>query len=262
MKIKNLVTCLKIITSEGEKYYFCDSDHDIEINNEKYLHGVYFIPGKITSSTNLEENNFKIIFIIDGYYFEKNKLISGYYSNSFVEISLVDSFDINLKKHILKTGYLGAISLKDNSFIAEISSLISLAKNNITKCYLSNCRAKLGDDKCKIKLEKYTAKGKVENLADINSFYDSKREEGDDYFKHGEISFLSGKLAGRNFWISNFYNEKIIIQSLEELEINIGDEYQIIAGCNKDFNTCITKFNNAINFRGEPFIPNRHQLVV
>lgn len=262
MQIKKLVTCLKIINSDGTKYHLCDSDSDVIINDEIYLHGAYFIPGKITNSTNLDENNFKVIFTLDDYYFERNKLISGYYSKSFIEISLVDIFAASYKKQILKTGYLGAISIKEHSFIGEINSLSSFTKNNITKCYLSSCRAKFGDEKCKVKLEKYTANGQIENLSDINSFYDSQREEVDDYFKHGEIIFLTGNLASRKFWVSDFYNKKIIIQSLEQLEFNIGDKYQIIAGCNKDFNTCINKFNNALNFRGEPFVPNRHQLVI
>ncbi|XVN43247.1 MAG: phage BR0599 family protein [Candidatus Rickettsia vulgarisii] len=31
---------------------------------------------------------------------------------------------------------------------------------------------------------------------------------------------------------------------------------KITAGCDKKFITCCNKFNNAVNFRGEPLIPN------
>ena len=38
-------------------------------------------------------------------------------------------------------------------------------------------------------------------------------------------------------------------------KMEIGDQFEVIAGCDKQFNTCINKFNNAINFRGEPHLP-------
>ncbi|KJV57529.1 phage conserved hypothetical BR0599 family protein [Orientia chuto str. Dubai] len=31
-------------------------------------------------------------------------------------------------------------------------------------------------------------------------------------------------------------------------------DIKLITGCDKTFSSCIKKFNNAINFRGEPFI--------
>ncbi len=34
-------------------------------------------------------------------------------------------------------------------------------------------------------------------------------------------------------------------------------EVKIISGCDKNFITCCNKFNNAINFRGEPLIPEK-----
>ncbi|MDE5056044.1 phage BR0599 family protein [Wolbachia endosymbiont of Drosophila bicornuta] len=32
-------------------------------------------------------------------------------------------------------------------------------------------------------------------------------------------------------------------------------KYSILAGCDKTFPTCRSKFNNTVNFRGEPYIP-------
>jgi uncharacterized phage protein (TIGR02218 family) len=54
--------------------------------------------------------------------------------------------------------------------------------------------------------------------------------------------------------VKNFKNGEIelILPSIYKLEI--GDEYSIIAGCDKNFSSCITKFDNALNFRGEPYI--------
>ena len=36
--------------------------------------------------------------------------------------------------------------------------------------------------------------------------------------------------------------------------LSVGDYYEIYAGCDKTLATCKEKFNNVINFRGEPYI--------
>jgi uncharacterized phage protein (TIGR02218 family) len=35
----------------------------------------------------------------------------------------------------------------------------------------------------------------------------------------------------------------------------VGNSFSLVAGCDKSFTTCAEKFNNAINFRGEPHVP-------
>jgi uncharacterized phage protein (TIGR02218 family) len=37
--------------------------------------------------------------------------------------------------------------------------------------------------------------------------------------------------------------------------IDIGDAFTVTAGCDKRFDTCRSKFSNASNFRGFPFMP-------
>ncbi|MCZ6901461.1 MAG: phage BR0599 family protein [Rickettsia endosymbiont of Ixodes persulcatus] len=46
--------------------------------------------------------------------------------------------------------------------------------------------------------------------------------------------------------------QDIILDSVKDAE-----EVKITAGCDKNFITCCNKFNNAINFRGEPLIPEK-----
>jgi uncharacterized phage protein (TIGR02218 family) len=40
-----------------------------------------------------------------------------------------------------------------------------------------------------------------------------------------------------------------------EFPIVAGDTYTITAGCDKQFGTCKARYNNVVNFRGEPYIP-------
>ncbi len=37
--------------------------------------------------------------------------------------------------------------------------------------------------------------------------------------------------------------------------IALGDQFRIVAGCDKQFSTCKEKFDNVANFRGFPHVP-------
>jgi uncharacterized phage protein (TIGR02218 family) len=43
--------------------------------------------------------------------------------------------------------------------------------------------------------------------------------------------------------------------------IALGDSFTVSAGCDKQFDTCISRFSNAINFRGEPHVPGTDKLL-
>ena len=44
-------------------------------------------------------------------------------------------------------------------------------------------------------------------------------------------------------------------------EVQVGDIVSLLAGCDGNLDTCIQKFNNVANFRGEPYIPGSDYLM-
>jgi len=48
---------------------------------------------------------------------------------------------------------------------------------------------------------------------------------------------------------------------MPRVKLSEGDKYRAVIGCDKRFETCIKKFNNAVNFRGEPHVPGYDELL-
>jgi uncharacterized phage protein (TIGR02218 family) len=259
-KISNIATCWKIILKNKKILYFTDADQDISLHQELYLSGYYFTPGAIFSSNELAQDNFTVSGTIDDKFISAKAILSGDFEQSYTELFLVDLSQEKSKKIILKTGWFGSIKYSKNKFTVEILSLGSKTTNNIGKSYCSSCRADFGDIYCKINKEKYSIKGEVSALDKVNSFVDYSRIEADDYFSNSVLLFNSGSQQNYQYNILNFYSGKITLDSVALLDIQIGDQYTIFIGCDKSLNTCINKFNNALNFRGEPYIPSRHKL--
>jgi hypothetical protein len=45
-------------------------------------------------------------------------------------------------------------------------------------------------------------------------------------------------------------------------ETAIGDTALLMEGCDKSFESCVNRFKNAINFRGEPHKPSQDKILI
>jgi uncharacterized phage protein (TIGR02218 family) len=155
----------------------------------------------------------------------------------------------------LKRGTIGQVELKDTIFKAELRGLTQALSQQIGELYTPSCRADLGDSRCKIDLAALTIAGTVTAVSDRYGFTDSARVEADGYWSGGLITWTSGANVGRKIEIRSFASGIFDLFLPMPSEIAVGDAYAVQLGCDKSFSTCCSKYNNAINFRGEPHVP-------
>lgn len=259
--ITKMITCWRIALTNGENLFFTDSDQNIFFQEEEYIAGSNFTPNSIINSNELGQDNFTITGIIDNKFFTKENILNGNLSNAYIEIFLLNLTHNLLEKTILKTGWLGEIRLSNNSFTIEISSIGIKTNNLIGKCYSSSCRAEFGDRFCQKKREDYSYLGKISSTLGKNSFIDNDRAEPDNFFDNGTLIFNSGKYQNKKYNVISFHNKIIYLDSNINLKLIKGDIYRITIDCDKSLETCINKFNNVLNFRGEPYIPGKYKLL-
>jgi uncharacterized phage protein (TIGR02218 family) len=76
------------------------------------------------------------------------------------------------------------------------------------------------------------------------------------YFDFGLITWLTGNNAGTQSDVLAWDGTSLIDLLLPTgLPIQVGDTFTITPGCDKRLASCFAKFNNVVNFRGEPFVP-------
>jgi len=85
-----------------------------------------------------------------------------------------------------------------------------------------------------------------------------------DWFNGGAVFFETGNNAKRTIEVRDFV-EGASTQDIElftdmPFDIVIGDKLRLFAGCDKTNPICISKFDNGINFVGEPYVPGEDVL--
>ncbi|WP_175837105.1 DUF2163 domain-containing protein [Burkholderia anthina] len=75
------------------------------------------------------------------------------------------------------------------------------------------------------------------------------------YFAYGTVTWLTGPNAGYSMEVKQFSPGLVVLALPMIHPIAVGDTYKIVAGCDKQFGTCKNRWNNVLNFRGEPYMP-------
>ena len=132
--------------------------------------------------------------------------------------------------------------------------------------YTPDCRADLGDARCGVEIgdPQWTRPGLVTAPLDALSFTAVIDVEGkpNDWFTGGVIIFTSGQNSGRAIEVrgSDLATGDLVLSFPPPFPVGTGDAFEIYPGCDKRLTTCIDRFDNVLNFRGDPFVPGADKL--
>ena len=108
-----------------------------------------------------------------------------------------------------------------------------------------------------------TTIGTVSLVVDRREFEDNNVTEATGFFDGGLCTWTSGSNNGRKMevktWNQGTKRFELVIPMA--FDITVSDTFKVTAGCLKSFAICETKFDNVINFRGEPHIPSSPEII-
>ena len=254
-----LASCFKIIRKDGVGKFFTNYDEELLICGDYYKPASGFLPSDIDYYANLGGNNaVEIMGLLKD--ISATDLRLGLYDFAEIEIFQVNYENISAGKISLFNGNFGKITFKNNHFYAELTSLSARLNRGIISNYSPFCRSNLGDDLCRKDLSDFTATATITQVINNKKFFTNSLSQDTGFFSNGKIEFTTGGNAGLitevkfNEKLANGF-QKISLILPTSFVMKQGDDFKLTAGCDKSFHTCRKKFNNAINFRGEPHLP-------
>ena len=87
--------------------------------------------------------------------------------------------------------------------------------------------------------------------------------ESDEHFRFGKIIWLTGNNAGIVSEVLRYTdaNREFELQDQTPFDIQTGDTFDAIVGCSGLKDDCQTKFDNVVNFGGDPYMPGADRMV-
>lgn len=264
--------CWKITRRDGTVLGFTALDETVSFGGVDYLPCASLSSTAIQSSATLGEvGNQELIGIIRDDRVTAQDLAGGVYQGAEVEIWLYPwgSVDNELNLRVSK-GYITTTQQGDVSYKAEVlSDGQRLQQRSLTVPFTPTCRWAFGSPECGIDLGPLTESGSVTAIVARSSrlnatkriFVDSARVEADGYFNNGELVWLTGANAGQVAKVKANVGMQIQLWDVMLDDIEAGDTYEIVPGCDKLKATCQDTWSNYINFGGFPDVPGTDEIL-
>ena len=243
---EDLIYMFDIKCKNGKNFYLTSSSAPYRIDNIDYVpnSGLNLVSAHFNESA---QNQVHISGVFEQYGIEKRDNLAG----ALVKISYLDSGNL---VHFISYFCIQYIS-KDLEFEMLCESEVAKYNQSLLQMFSKTCRANLGDSRCKVSIEEYAIKTEITDFAgNVLSCILEGFNNG--YFKNGTLL-----VVGQD---GNEYEFKILSHRGNNIEVDIDTEFDfrnhklitLIPGCDKNYRTCCYSFNNAVNFRGEPVIPD------
>jgi len=260
--VTTLATCWKITRTDGMTFGFTDYNQDLVIDGLTYEARTGYSKSQVQVSDKLNVDNMELTGVLESPSITEADLMAGLWDFAQAQIFLVDYTAPSSGIIKLLKPTLGQVVVHRNSFTAEQRGMMQPLQNEIGQLYSSACRATLGDARCTVNLTPFTFSATVTTVTDNRTFTATLLTQADNYFQGGKVTFTSGDNDNLTMEVkSNTQSShQVLLQLQMPYAIQVGDTFDIVAGCDKVNTTCFNKFNNIINFRGEPFVPGNDQL--
>ena len=263
----HLVTCVSIVGALGDSLRMTSFEEDLIIDGEVYRSDIPFDRSAVKLFANLDTGDMSI----DGRSVEaavQTLFRIGALDGARVFVFSVIPGNLAAGRLNLIGGYVGSVVTGANGrFRIEVQSAVQRLSQTIGPVHQPECRADLGDSKCKVDLTGFTKTGTVltvaegrelqEFTADINE----PRASADTWFAYGVVTWLTGANARvvREVRLGSHADVKLRLPTPSPIQV--GDTFRIVAGCDKRISTCIRKYRNAGNFQGEPAMPGNDYIL-
>lgn len=152
--VLTLAQLWRLTRRDGEVFGFTDHDRDITYDGLTYLAAKGYLPSAISQGGNLAVDNLDVVTMIDAGYFTEEDIQAGIWDNAVVDLYLIDFEHTDRGIMILAEGWrTGEFKIRDQEFSVEIRSKTQQLSQVIVEITSPECRASLGDIRCKIALQ-------------------------------------------------------------------------------------------------------------
>ena len=250
--VSSLGFCWRIERADGAGLALTSHDEVVVRDGVAHRPDPGVVPAAITRSLGLEPHSSEIAGALTAAALSENDLELGRWDGARVTLSAVDWEDADAAPVRLIGGQLGDVSVSGDSFSADLCGAAIRLIEAVCPSTSPECRAEFGDRRCRVDLAGRIIRAKIVAVDGGRLQVD---RAFDDRVLFGRLRFLSGANCGSASVVIGVEGDTIVVRDLPRGAVEEGCVVEVREGCDKRFETCVSRFANALNFRGEPHLP-------
>lgn len=251
--LETVATFWRVLRRDGVALGFTTHDRDLWIDGVCHRATPGMVPSAIRKSADFEPDSAEVQGALSHDSISANDLASGRFDGARVLIGLVDWE--SAESHILYSGDIGSVGEESGGFTAELQSRkAELARDPVPRTSPS-CRAVFCGPGCTLSAARFTNATQVVTADQATSSITFAAGLNRAELVGGSLRWLEGPHAGLTMGITGESGGGIMLDTPLEAGVAAGARIELREGCDRTLETCATRFANAANFQGEPFLP-------
>ncbi len=254
-EVLTLAICWRVARADGVTLGFTTHDRPLDIGGVGYASAPGMAPSAISTGDGLEVDTMEVAGALSADSITAADLAAGRFDGARVTIFMADWANLSAGTMPLARGTLGEVTRQvagnGGSFTAELRGPTAAFDATAVEVCSPECRAELGDARCRVDLAPLTALTTAGEGADGRLTVPLAGAG----HANGRLRVLAGPNAGQDVRIVDAGAGWI--EPFEPLPHPLmpGTRIELREGCDRRFATCRDRFANALNFRGEPHVP-------
>lgn len=256
-ELTSMALCWRLERADGAGIALTSHDQTLTRDGATYQPQPGMVPAAVTRTLGTRSQPAEVAGVLSGDALEEQDLSLGRWDGASVKLTAVDWRDGNAESIALLSGDIGSVSIDGDTFSADLQGAASRLTRTVCPTTSAECRAELGDKGCRVDL---AGRSIIAHVVGNDEGELSLDREIDERFLLGRLRYMSGANCGVATVILSTEGTMITVRDLPRAGVESGCRVELREGCDKRFATCVERFGNAINFRGEPHLPGNDLL--
>ena len=256
-ELDSAATFWRIFRRDGVALGFTSHDRDLVFGGIRHRAAPGMVPTAIRMTSDLSEDSAGVEGALSHDAISADDLAAGLFDRAAIRIGIVDWETLEYK--VLYSGGLGRLEDNGTGFSGELRSAKQLLEQDLVPRTSPTCRANFCGLGCGLSAARFTHRDTLEDVDfDLNRVRVSGLSEAD--YVDGILRFLAGPQTGLPLTVLSANGGWLTLDQPLHPAIKIGTPAELREGCDHTLTTCAGRFDNAVNFRGEPFLPGNDLL--
>ncbi|MEO0462316.1 MAG: DUF2163 domain-containing protein [Pseudomonadota bacterium] len=256
-ELDSVATFWRIMRCDGVALGFTSHDRDLHFDGLLHRAAPGMLPAAIRLSSAISGDSAEVEGVLSHASIRESDLAAGLFDEAGIAIGAVDWE--TLERQVLYTGQLGRIEDDAREFSAELRSAKHVLDYDLVPRTSPTCRAPFCGQGCGLSAARFTRRDMLVAV-DLDSNRVQLDEPVSNEHVDGQLRLLDGPQTGLVFGVLESVAGWLTLDRPIAQGTSPGVAVELREGCDHTLATCAARFGNAINFRGEPFLPGNDLL--
>lgn len=245
---------------DGVTIGFTSHDRDVVIDGLVYRASPGIAPSSIVETIGLEVNSLEVSGALTSDAIRAEDVEAGKWDGADLAIFLFDWTDPAAPTFSLAKGSLGAVNWSGSAFEVEFLGPASRLSKSVVPLTSPTCRARFAGPGCNLNPQRFLHAAIVAEVQGDTVILTNPLTVDPTHFARGELRWTSGPNCGHRQQIVSATSTQLVLAEVPPFITFAPTHVQLLQGCDRTIATCSGRFGNAVNFRGEPFLPGNDLL--